>query len=981
MDTASFPPPQSVDEVAQLVKRLYQPGNPQVITSIQAQLQTLQRSNDGWQLADALLGYEDVNIRFFGALTFTVKLNNDGASLDEENAHAVLQRLIHWLVRLVNQGESPMVIRKLCSTLVTFFTRAPIRWQRPLYHLLCSFRHGDALSSEEVTTIDVHSSQLIPALSSAQLISLYTFSSTLADEIGKIEFSYPSQAGLHVQMEREVVDASMLMRHGLQPSGDQKLRGEALRCFLTWATYAQPIWPTKRDALQHLQDLLEPAIQCLLLDDADVDALDVFIDLLESYTSFFQQHHLDALASIIRSHFGPQLEESLREQGGVYNPAGQLIVSYAIAVIEDIVEKPDEDDELSTITIEFWNTYIEYVNDELFSQEAHDTAPDWLPSAKSVTSEITTLLWKKMFTPPGEVTQQWGDAEKEAFRSFRTDATDLLVSVYLFLTSDMLQQLVQLALEALQQGHWRALEAAMLCLNAISDNVIEDHMSDDSLAPLFTSGLFSTLGDFAQKIPTQTRRTGIDMLGNYGPYIERHPESLPDAVRFLFASLETAAFANIAAKSIALLCSTCRHNLTGELDGFLAQYHRFLGGPTSDPYTKEKVIGGVAAIIQALTPESAKVGPLLALLENVERDVSFAKETIASNGDVELAQLTAVTALQCLASIGKALQVPDEVPIDLYDDDDAGNNEKTNFWISEQGKAVQDRITGCFSILEILGNDGEAIDAACQVLKAGYTETAPGPFVLPPSITVRFLQQCSATTPQLESVLSTACTLIHQHSQQGSDRIEAEVQAIYQQVASFAQALGQPGADPGVGHNIIDVFSRLFPRYAEVLLDSASNEIDLVIHFTLQAIEGPDPLPKRSAADFWAKLIRASGPANTTVKVTPEVGAKALQVTNAHGANFTQALIRQIGGMGARSELDYLSEPLRALYSALPGQAKIWVEASLWSEHFPPVVQGVGDAEKRRFLSQCGVLRGGSKTKEIVKEFYIACRGLVSSYV
>lgn len=81
MDTNAFPPPQSVDEVAQLVKRLYQPGNPQVISQIQEQLQTLQRSNDGWQLADALLGYEDINIRFFGALTFTVKLNNDGSVL------------------------------------------------------------------------------------------------------------------------------------------------------------------------------------------------------------------------------------------------------------------------------------------------------------------------------------------------------------------------------------------------------------------------------------------------------------------------------------------------------------------------------------------------------------------------------------------------------------------------------------------------------------------------------------------------------------------------------------------------------------------------------------------------------------------------------------------------------------------------------------------------------------------------------------
>jgi len=76
MDVA---PPQSVAEVAQLVKRLYQPGNAAVIVPIQDQLQALQRSNDGWQLADALLADDDINVRFFGALTFTVKLNNDGS--------------------------------------------------------------------------------------------------------------------------------------------------------------------------------------------------------------------------------------------------------------------------------------------------------------------------------------------------------------------------------------------------------------------------------------------------------------------------------------------------------------------------------------------------------------------------------------------------------------------------------------------------------------------------------------------------------------------------------------------------------------------------------------------------------------------------------------------------------------------------------------------------------------------------------------
>lgn len=79
MNDPTVSQPQSIADVVNLVKRLYQPGNAQLITQIQDQLQTLQRSPDGWQLADALLGSDDVNVRFFGALTFTVKLNNDGS--------------------------------------------------------------------------------------------------------------------------------------------------------------------------------------------------------------------------------------------------------------------------------------------------------------------------------------------------------------------------------------------------------------------------------------------------------------------------------------------------------------------------------------------------------------------------------------------------------------------------------------------------------------------------------------------------------------------------------------------------------------------------------------------------------------------------------------------------------------------------------------------------------------------------------------
>lgn len=67
-----------------LVIRLYNPAPGPVIQQIEKELQALQRSSDGWQMGDALLASSNNNARFFGALTFTVKLNNDGSVLDPE---------------------------------------------------------------------------------------------------------------------------------------------------------------------------------------------------------------------------------------------------------------------------------------------------------------------------------------------------------------------------------------------------------------------------------------------------------------------------------------------------------------------------------------------------------------------------------------------------------------------------------------------------------------------------------------------------------------------------------------------------------------------------------------------------------------------------------------------------------------------------------------------------------------------------------
>jgi len=69
--------PLDYGEIEGLVKSLYEPGQGKKISQTEATLRVLQRSPQGWEIADALLKSDDEQVRFFGALTLTVKLNAD----------------------------------------------------------------------------------------------------------------------------------------------------------------------------------------------------------------------------------------------------------------------------------------------------------------------------------------------------------------------------------------------------------------------------------------------------------------------------------------------------------------------------------------------------------------------------------------------------------------------------------------------------------------------------------------------------------------------------------------------------------------------------------------------------------------------------------------------------------------------------------------------------------------------------------------
>jgi hypothetical protein len=210
--------------------------------------------------------------------------------------------------------------------------------------------------------------------------------------------------------------------------------------------------------------------------------------------------------------------------------------------------------------------------------------------------------------------------------------------------------------------------------------------------------------------------------------------------------------------------------LTNELDAFLQQYGEFSSSTNADTLVKERIVGAIAAVVQAIPSEEEKHGPLSQVLRFVEIDFEQCLG-FAAIGNNEEAEAHGLEALRCLASIAKGLQVPGDLPVEL--DSVEGSDTLTQFWTIGDGANLQSHICTLIErTVATLPRSGDAVEAACSVFRAGFAEKLPGPFVFPPSSVANFLLKANIGTPRIGAVISTACSLVSSHTVDPSDRID-----------------------------------------------------------------------------------------------------------------------------------------------------------------------------------------------------------------
>ncbi|KAF2965766.1 hypothetical protein GQX73_g7790 [Xylaria multiplex] len=1005
----NLPVPTTLPEVEHLINELYKPNPPETISQIQEALQRLQKSPQGWQLAQSLLARPGDNIKFFGALTIIVKLNTE--RLSDDDALSVLQNLITWLVHSLSDGSGPIVIRKLCSALVTYYIHYSHTWSKCIRHLLYSLGRNAAMPIEEVgDTLPLE--QIIRELSTQKFLAASWFAATLAEETEKVDSKSTKYISLHERVLDNANDVAALMASALVPmegAFDVSSQREAINCLQSWFLYAQRT--PKQPLIQILQALVQPTINCLLIEDLYETTVELLTDTLSNWQQFFTRHHIDSLYALFDSEWAQQRYQDLIRGDFDFDAIqfGLFMLAFGDAQMVEMMDTTDAraqaflaglaglltaqghpaaEDKIFVPALELWSAFVENLVDTLYSE--HTELTNNLPWDKPPLSQVMQVVshsWQKIQYPPPDIYNSWDSTEKAGFGDARKDVADFLQAVYTISGLPLISLFVDLILRALSNSAWAELEAASFCLGALSDSVSEGNSYDDALTKVFGSSLFDLLRQGQNIIPVRSRQTCLYLIERYSEYFVRHAEYLPAALNLLFSAVADRHLALPSSKSIFTLCSSCRKLLTSEIDAFLEQYSALRNNQDLDSLAEERVIGAIAAIIQSLPSEELKLNAVRRLLTMVGVDVSACLQFKSAQDNAlvnhnepiifrafeisqrpsspvlahEVASQLAIRALRCLCSIAKGLQAP----VDLDSDD-----ESTQMGSSPDLERIHADIIGILVQLKgLFSSSAEVVDAICTILRAGFSESDPGPFVFPPQMVTELI--ISDWQSRIATVVNTASAFASSlNAGRFKQHVVPTLRTLLPWVFNLLHQLPDPEADTELSQYGIEFAQKVLSRRPEVLMSQSANVLEFLFAFAMKLLNGNEPLPKAAAAEFWTTFVTAKSD-EPNVQIT-------LNDAMAHfGPLLSQSLMQNIGGRASRSDLDKLSDPLKKLIFQHVHASK-WLEAALNDPSFPS--DKVSSEDKALFLKKLVSLRGGRPTNQVVRDFWLACRGSSFAY-
>lgn len=539
--------------------------------------------------------------------------------------------------------------------------------------------------------------------------------------------------------------------------------------------------------------LTQPALRFITNDDVYDITVELFIDILSSYSRFLGPKDFESFHDLFSTPWAQKKYETLVQGNYEWESIqfGSLLIAFADAMLNELTKNIDDplcahylalllgflnakgyavaEDKIYVPALEFWSTFVEVMVDESFSAEL-GSPPQWFPSAQRHVMMAIESCWLKSQFPPIEEFNSWDSVDSTGFKDARRDLSDMIQQFYLVSGPALLDFWVEKISSSVASRNWSELEVSLNCLAQSSDSIVESQNRNDMLDRVFTADIIKLFSDQQLEIFTKTRGSFLSLLHGYADYFSKRPALLPNVLNISFMALSSPSLVSQASRSIMKLCSDCRQNLLPNLNEFLQNYNSIALNYALDGDTKELVIEGITCLIQGLNDETLKIDSLNQLLNYIESDVGLCLNLInnqpsltviedqftSTTNDESRAVDIGIVILKCLLGISRGLQLPRDQPIHLEYEEDQTNS----VWDREEGLRVQQRIYNIIrQVYDALRYKGEIIDECCLLWRQGLRQSELSPFVLPPRLVAGFIVKATLQTPRLGTLIKTAACL------------------------------------------------------------------------------------------------------------------------------------------------------------------------------------------------------------------------------
>lgn len=519
---------------------------------------------------------------------------------------------------------------------------------------------------------------------------------------------------------------------------------------------------------------------------------ELLVDVLSTYPALLSDDHFNLLATLLVSPWADERYRCLLQPDRGFDSVlfGQLLLAFGEEKCQWLMQSDDPrsrallsklcgllgsdgypatENSIFVPAVEFWSTFTENMSDVVHLDNPSRTP--WADAALLHVQEAVSMACHKITYPPSAELSQWDASDRSGFSDARKDVIDLLQSAYALCGHQLVSTFSGLILSAVDDSAWLQLETAAFCLAGLSDCAMDDSRLDQALKAVFGSSLFSILSSPDNDIPVRTKQTCLHLVEQYTEYFERNIPSLAPALRLLFTMLGNSSMVASASRTILRLCSSCRYHLHSEAYGFLHEFQALVERQVLDCISSERILASIASIAQAVPDAHRKYNTCSKLLEFIEDDSACAKQLaqlqpstkvpcysqrcMENSADESPGLHIALKTLRCLIGVGKGFQSPTESAIDL----DVG---KASFigYDSQLERLHKQIMKIIMDIEAAFGSNTEISELVCAVLRCGFSESEPGPFVLGLEDVTCFLVHHNEHVPRPGLFVSAACSFL-----------------------------------------------------------------------------------------------------------------------------------------------------------------------------------------------------------------------------